>query len=433
MTAAALPTAISLLPFRTDRSTSAAEVTARRAAGALGLDVTRFGAAGDGTTDDAAAIRDAVAAVVAVHEKDGGGGIVYFPAGIYAVASPLELPKNVVLLGDGPIASRLLYTGGTTDAFLTFGTDGRIATFTGVKSLWVDAQTNASTAIRLFGPQEGSTITEAVVTGATEVVVDVRSIGVEGGSNKFTVDRCWLWTHGDDGRAGVQLSAGSGPLTIRDTTVVGTNRTAAAPKLSAGVVAEQSLVTLDNVNVERFESHTYLDRTHADVRDPAGFFNRYGVRTSASSTGHTLLVSNADFDRAEQCIVDEGSGVTLRYARSYWNESYTHDRRHFRRNFWEVGSANVYASDDKQATLGWTSPGSDDTSRFKLMALQNGKDWVESANIAGDGTFGSADADWDGAHLRIGRYHLWVDSRGRLRMKGSAPDFETDGSIVADP
>lgn len=412
--------------------TDEADAEVRRRAAAIGVDVTLFGATGDGATDDAAAIRKAVDAVVAVHSDEGGGGVVYFPAGIYAVDSALTIPKNVVLLGEGPIASRLLYTGRDTEAFLTFGRPGQIATFTGVRGLWIDARARARVAIRLHGPQEGSTVADSVATGAAEVVIEVLSTGIEGGSNKFSVERCWLWTDGDEGRAGISLDAGSGPLSIRDTTMVGTNRTTAAPKRSAGLMAVRSLVTLDNVNVERFESHSYLDRTHADIRDPSGFFNRYGVRTSGRSTGQTLLVSNANFDRAEQCILDEGSGVTLRYARSYWNEAYEFDRRQFRRNFWEIGSANVFQSETQQAAFGWTSPGSKDTSRFKLTAMQNGRDWVESANISGDGTFGSADSDWDGLHLRIGRFHLWVDTRGRLRMKGGAPDFETDGTVVGD-
>lgn len=425
----ALPTAVALFPF----SRSAGDDAAQRAAGTArrvqGQDVTDFGAKGDGTTDDAAAIRAAAAAVVAVHADQGGGGVLHFPAGIYAVGSPLVLPKNLFLTGDGPIASRLLYTGEQTEAFLTFGKAGAIATFSGVKGLWVDAQKRARTGVLLFGPQEGSTISEAVVTGATRAVVEVRSSGIEGGSNKFVIDRCWFWTDGDDGRAGVVIGAGSGPLSIRDSTMVGTNRTEDAPALSAGIVASGSVITLDNVNVERFESHTYLDRTQADIRGASGFFNRYGVRTSPQSVNDTLLLSNADFDRAEQCVLDQGSGVTLRYARSYWNEPYQHDRRNFRRNFWEIGSVNVYRSDTQQATIGYTSPGTRETTRFKFTTLR-GDDWVEAAAITPDGTFGSAASEWDGPHLRIGTFHLWVDTRGRLRMKNGAPEFETDGDAV---
>jgi len=37
---------------------------------------------------------------------------------------------------------------------------------------------------------------------------------------------------------------------------------------------------------------------------------------------------------------------------------------------------------------------------------------------------------WDGAHLRLGAYHLWVDATGDLRIKSGAPTSDTDGTVV---
>jgi len=37
---------------------------------------------------------------------------------------------------------------------------------------------------------------------------------------------------------------------------------------------------------------------------------------------------------------------------------------------------------------------------------------------------------WDGRHLRLGAYHLWVDATGDLRIKSSTPTSDTDGTIV---
>jgi len=37
---------------------------------------------------------------------------------------------------------------------------------------------------------------------------------------------------------------------------------------------------------------------------------------------------------------------------------------------------------------------------------------------------------WDGAHLRMGVYHLWLDSSIRLRVKNGAPASDTDGIII---
>ncbi len=63
------------------------------------VNVMEYGAVGDGTSDDTAAIRKAVNAA---YENS---GTVYFPSGSYRISETIELPKNdarmVVLKGDG--------------------------------------------------------------------------------------------------------------------------------------------------------------------------------------------------------------------------------------------------------------------------------------------------------------------------------------------
>lgn len=58
-------------------------------------DVKSYGARGDGTTDDAAAINAAITAANAA-----GGGTVYFPAGDYKTDSQVTLQSNIELRGD---------------------------------------------------------------------------------------------------------------------------------------------------------------------------------------------------------------------------------------------------------------------------------------------------------------------------------------------
>ena len=79
------------------------------------FDVTSYGATGNGTTDDTVAIRNAIAAAVASN-----GGIIYFPAGTYAVchqtgdADPFVTPQifnitnsSLVFLGEGADKSHI--------------------------------------------------------------------------------------------------------------------------------------------------------------------------------------------------------------------------------------------------------------------------------------------------------------------------------------
>ncbi|MBV9211835.1 MAG: right-handed parallel beta-helix repeat-containing protein [Acidobacteria bacterium] len=59
-----------------------------------GISVKRFGARGDGKTDDTAAIRAAVQAIAGA-----GGGRLFFPNGIYPVSSAIDLPSGITIAG----------------------------------------------------------------------------------------------------------------------------------------------------------------------------------------------------------------------------------------------------------------------------------------------------------------------------------------------
>ena len=66
------------------------------------LRVTDFGARGDGTADDAAAIRVAIAAAPA------SGGVLEFPPGIYRVGSTIRVDRPMLIRGAGASSSVLL-------------------------------------------------------------------------------------------------------------------------------------------------------------------------------------------------------------------------------------------------------------------------------------------------------------------------------------
>lgn len=69
-------------------------------------DVTAWGATGDGSTDDALAIQDAIDAASA-----NGGGLVFVPGGTYRIGTTLTLKHNVRLSGAGRWATTLLLDG----------------------------------------------------------------------------------------------------------------------------------------------------------------------------------------------------------------------------------------------------------------------------------------------------------------------------------
>lgn len=49
--------------------------------------------------------------------------------------------------------------------------------------------------------------------------------------------------------------------------------------------------------------------------------------------------------------------------------------------------------------------------------------YIDKETQIGDGL-------WNGQRLKLGAYHLWVDSTGKLRMKNGAPTSDTDGTVV---
>jgi hypothetical protein len=75
-----------------------------------------FGAVGDGSTDDTAAITAAITAVVAL-----GGGNVYLPPGNYKISSTLTLPGRVSLIGAGTPGSEFQPTYASTTSLSWYG------------------------------------------------------------------------------------------------------------------------------------------------------------------------------------------------------------------------------------------------------------------------------------------------------------------------
>jgi Pectate lyase superfamily protein len=60
------------------------------------VDVTAYGAKGDGVTDDTAAIQAAITAVCGTYGRNVGGGTIFFPPGVYSVSQP-QLPSTAAV------------------------------------------------------------------------------------------------------------------------------------------------------------------------------------------------------------------------------------------------------------------------------------------------------------------------------------------------
>lgn len=95
-----------------------------------------YGATGDGSTDDAAAIQAALDAA-----ETAGGGIVFFPKGTYRHTTRMSVAAGVSLLGAGPGASRVAAAGGGSGGFIF---DASPTYWQSVEGLRIDATAASS-------------------------------------------------------------------------------------------------------------------------------------------------------------------------------------------------------------------------------------------------------------------------------------------------
>jgi len=77
------------------------------------VDVTSFGAVGDGVTDDYNAISSAISSL------NGKPGVVYFPAGTYLINNSIILPDSTVLAGSGADFTLLKFNSGENNHCIT--------------------------------------------------------------------------------------------------------------------------------------------------------------------------------------------------------------------------------------------------------------------------------------------------------------------------
>lgn len=156
-----------------------------------------YGAKGDGSTDDSAAIQAAINAAAAA-----GGGRVFFPSGTYRIGTFVRLKTNVSLVGSNRTTTILKARAGLTIGVLV-ATSGDAVTDASIEDLTVDGDYSAS-ALAINGIQ---------VTTGTRVKVHrsaVRDVGGNGiifqtNSAECEVVNCDIRT---TGRANAQTGFG---------------------------------------------------------------------------------------------------------------------------------------------------------------------------------------------------------------------------------
>src|SRR5204863_90286 len=111
------------------------------------FDITDFGAVGDGSTDDTAAIQAAIDAAY-----DAGGGTIFVPKGTYAVTGLWRSFAGVVPIlfkGEGKFLSTFVKIAGTDAPILTLSAEGVLDIYGGLEDIGFQGVARAGTGLRL--------------------------------------------------------------------------------------------------------------------------------------------------------------------------------------------------------------------------------------------------------------------------------------------
>lgn len=172
----------------------------RRDTSAL-LNVKKFGAVGDGITDDAAAINAALADA-ATTSNGGFGGLVYLPKGTYLCGSPLLLGNACGLIGDGPAAT-IVKASNTFNAaaLIANATQDGTQEFAFLESLQVQGNKGGGAVcsvalVNFVSLFINSYIRDVVILESSSVNLRIAAVD---GSGPVLVENCWLihaGTHG---------------------------------------------------------------------------------------------------------------------------------------------------------------------------------------------------------------------------------------------
>lgn len=161
------------------------------------LSVTTYGAVGDGTTDDYAAIQLALTAAAAT-VSSGFGAWVLFPKGTFVTGSKLVLPNGVGLMGAGPSMTHLKAKSTFSDTALVTnqlqaGTQEfaflRDMLITGNKGNGAVCSVAVVDWVSLF---VNSYISNCIIEEGSNVGLRIAADGAPGGTGPIYVENCWV-------------------------------------------------------------------------------------------------------------------------------------------------------------------------------------------------------------------------------------------------
>lgn len=240
------------------------------------ISVKRFGAKGDGLTDDTTAIINALASLP-------GGGTVYFPGGVYLVSGDITVPSNITITGDtNSIVRRAATSEGTYNIFKVVGSDN-----VHFKQLRIEGERDAHTGV---SGEWGMGIS---LTGASNCTVD-----------NVTVVDCW----GDGIYIGTNGADACNNVHIFDSRIHNNRRNGISVINVDGLIVSDCIIT-DNMGTAPqygicFECNEDSETVrNASVIGCVFTGNKYGVGFSGSTNVYEVVVDGCTFNPANGVYV----------------------------------------------------------------------------------------------------------------------------------
>lgn len=182
-------------PFRVDQAgniTTSGTVNVPGVTAWINVKAAPYNAAGNGTTDDTAAIQAAISAA-----NTAGGGLVYFPDGTYVISSKLSLFSNVTLQGTGRFTTIIKQTSTTANCLDWSGNQLQYVTIRSMTLLGPGSGTGAGLSIVASGGSNPN----AAVCHFEDLLV--KSFGSHGITTSILIasqfDNCEALSNGGDG------------------------------------------------------------------------------------------------------------------------------------------------------------------------------------------------------------------------------------------
>jgi len=286
------------------------------------VSIKQYGAVGDSTTDDTAAIQAAIDAVAAYTVEDGitgyngFGGTVFVPHGTYLITNTITLKRGVKLIGESRKGSVFLVSNGgfpSNSNVITLGQLGvnEFGYGSRIESLAINCNYRADLiGVAADHTAEGAGLVDVFIRGTYRPVRFYRETGLTSPASptETYIEHCEFWTEGSGGPGGPYYAIDFDNLeqsnVIRDTIVYDINNDAGAG--SAAVRVNGCNAEITHLHSERIETGILVSdsgssgssRVHINDVEHYNGNALYGVYIDSSATTTLVIANNIQVNNA---------------------------------------------------------------------------------------------------------------------------------------